>query len=610
MANSGIVTKSFFNNNYTLNFEWEIVSQSIPNKTSTISWELVLSTTSTAKINNTGNTNIKVNIDGQAHSSSGSIQIDYGSALVLASGTQTINHDESGAKTVSVSFSVNPPDWAEFIYDGASHTKVETMTGNGSAELPTITWAASILSAPNFTDEDSPTITYNNPLGSLVTSLQACISLTDSSSEIAFRDISKTGSSFTFNFTDADKAWMWSNLDNKLTSRTMYYRIKTVYNGQTFYSTPKVTTLSIINYAPVVEPLIWDENITTATLTGSISDNSEKFIKGYSDAYFNLRAVGQKGAGIEGQVIWNGNQYKYTQIGTLTDVATNEFKWSVTDTRGFKTDGYRIYPIEDRSFVEYVPLTCSINNSPLTAEGNLTVTVSGKFWNGYFGAKYNSLKLQYHYAIGGGAFTSSSLSTITPTVDENYNYSYSFTISGLDYKKQYRVYVTVKDELEQLDSSTIVVAAGEPLFDWSKTDFNFNIPVNFSAGFTQPVGALKQLWNGNFSMESSSNTITLSESILDQPNGIVLIFTPWDGSTANDGKLQSFFVSKKVVQVMPSKLHTFFLISGADFGTIGAKSLYIGETRISGYATNDDADTKNGITFDNNKFVLRYILGV
>lgn len=607
MANSGVITKSFFNNNYTLNFEWALESQSVPDKTSTISWWLKLSTTADSKINYSSNTSVKVTVDGQVYSLSTSLQTGYSTTLSLTSGTQIINHDESGAKTFSVSFSVNPQDFAEFVYDGASHTKVATMTGSGSGELPTITWAAQITNAPNFTDEDSPTITYVNPLGSLVTSLQACISLTGSDDEIAYRNIPITGSSYTFSFTTADKNWMWSKLDEGLTSVTMYYRIKTIYNGETIFSNPYVTKLSIINYKPKVEPLLWDENTTTAALTG----NDEKFIKGYSDVYFNLRTSGQKGAEIDSRSIWNGNQYKYTEIGTLTDVATNEFKWSVTDSRGYTTNGYKIYPIEDGSFVEYIPLTCSITNNPLTAEGYLTITLSGKFWNGYFGAKNNNLKMQYHYAEGGGQFTSSQLTQITPTVDDNYNYSYSFTISGLNYQKQYRLYVTVKDELEQIDSTTIVVAAGEPLFDWSKNDFNFNIPVNFSKGFTQPNSALKQLWNGNFQM-TGGQSVDLIENISSQANGIVLVFTPFDTSTnlANDEKLMSFFVSKKAVQVMPRKMHTFHLISGADFATIGAKSVYIADEKISGYATNDDTGTKNGITFANNKFVLRYVLGV
>jgi hypothetical protein len=57
-------------------------------------------------------------------------------------------------------------------------------------------------------------------------------------------------------------------------------------------------------------------------------------------------------------------------------------------------------------------------------------------------------------------------------------------------------------------------------------------------------------------------------------------------------------------------------MSGADFTTIGAKSLYIGHDsitgkgKVTGYATNDDKGTKNGITFDNTQFVLRWILGV
>ena len=107
-----------------------------------------------------------------------------------ASASFTFNnilHDTDGTKTVSWSWSC------------ATGTQVlGTVTDSGSRRLTDIPRNAVIVSAPNFNDEENPTITYNNPAGDIVSSLQACISLTGAAADIPYRDISKTGTSYTF----------------------------------------------------------------------------------------------------------------------------------------------------------------------------------------------------------------------------------------------------------------------------------------------------------------------------------------------------------------------------------------------------------------------------
>jgi hypothetical protein len=109
----------------------------------------------------------------------------------------------------------------------------------------------------------------------------------------------------------------------------------------------------------------------------------------------------------------------------------------------------------------------------------------------------------------------------------------------------------------------------------------------------------------------ASHTINLSEAISKQPTGIELVFSRYDYSTSTvlDDDFSHHFVSKKSVAMHINKGHSF-IMSDAFFRNVGAKYLIITDTVISGYASNVEVSTASGITFDNKKWVLRYVLGV
>ena len=106
---------------------------------------------------------------------------------------------------------------------------------------------AKVTSAPNFNDEQNPTINYSNPAGNRVSSLQACISWTGGA-DIAYRDISKTGSSYTFNFTSAERTAL-RNSCITANSRKVIFHVRTENGGNKYYSTIE-KTLSIVNANP------------------------------------------------------------------------------------------------------------------------------------------------------------------------------------------------------------------------------------------------------------------------------------------------------------------------------------------------------------------------
>lgn len=130
-----------------------------------------------------------------------------------------------------------------------------------------------------------------------------------------------------------------------------------------------------------------------------------------------------------------------------------------------------------------------------------------------------------------------------------------------------------------------------------------------TAGLTaRHYGVNKVLWSGAYFM-TAGHTINLSESVSAQPNGISLVFSCYSSGAAQNYWFCDFFVPKAVVASHNGSGHEFILGTNT-FGTVAGKYLYIHNDTITGADTNDDTGTASGISYKNNQFVLRYVIGV
>ena len=107
---------------------------------------------------------------------------------------------------------------------------------------------------------------------------------------------------------------------------------------------------------------------------------------------------------------------------------------------------------------------------------------------------------------------------------------------------------------------------------------------------------------------TAGDTANLKEAVSAQRHGIVLTFCAYNGTDDTNHSWQSFYVPKQLVAFSTSG-HTFTLSRGK-FAYTGTKYLYINDTSITGHDDNNLTGTSNGITYANNKFVLRYVFGV
>lgn len=315
MSLSGSITTGYWTSSdsgqtrgYTLSWT---ATQSIANNQSTISW--TLSTAGTYPYTVAERTlyvvlagNVLVNKTDRVMRGAGTV----------ASGSFTVGHDSSGNCSISGSI------------QAAVYTSSVNCTGSGNWSLNNIPRQANITSAPDFNDKQNPTITYSNPAGTAVTSLQACISLTGAKDDIAYRDISKTGTSYTFNLTE-DERNVLRNATPNSTSMTVTFFVITVIGGNTFYSTLKKTfTIS-------------EDAIPTATVTLSDDDGHfdkyGKYVQGQSRVNISISANGIYGSTIKSyKTTFDGKTFSDSDF--VTDVingsGTMELEVTVKDSRG------------------------------------------------------------------------------------------------------------------------------------------------------------------------------------------------------------------------------------------------------------------------------------
>lgn len=447
MALSGSVSTDSYQGRY-LKLSWE-ATQDIAKNTSTIKWTLKGAGTASSSWYKAGNFYVKIAGKVVYEKESG-YRITLYNGTEVASGSLTVSHGTDGKKEFSVSVK------------GGIYTYARNVSGSKSFTLDTIPRKATLASAPDFNDEGNPKITYSNLAGSSVTTLQACIAnSTGGTIYAAYRDITKTGTSYTFNLTDAERTALRKACTGK--SMKVRFYIKTIIAGTT-YTHYLEKTMSMTNAAPSISATVIDSNATTVALTG----NSAKFINGYSNAAYTITASGKKNATISSYKAENGSQSKTTASGAINKVTSGKFKFTTTDSRGYSNS-----TTLTKTLIDYFPVSCSIKITQMTVDGTFKLTITGQYFNGSFGDVSNAATVQYRITDGNGTY--GSWTTVTPSFGTN-TYTATKTFTGLDYQKEYNVQARITDKLSSKTSEERT-AVCNPVFDWSKSDFRIHTPL-------------------------------------------------------------------------------------------------------------------------------------
>lgn len=388
-----------------------------------------------------------------------------------------IGLDGRGSYEYSVSLSgVNyfaPTDGTTFQFNGEFDLYVPSLDGTYK-----------ILTAPNFSDEENPSITYNRPGRSLGSYLDYIINAAIVIDDVAVitRDNIGTSGSYTFVLTEEERALLRSKVTKGI-SKNVTFRLETVlsdyyYNQfvQSYYSDLE-KTLTLVDAYPQATLTVEDVDPKTLALTG----DKNVIVKYHSDAAYEINSTASKGAVITSEQVECGNKIGTTETGILENVESNIFTFGAVDNRNNGVAGTLT-----KGFVDYVKLTCQqkIEIDLSGAEGTgaaATVKIEGNYWRGNFGLTDNSLVVQIRHTQTDGSM--GDWVTLTDFVEVYYNgssYNLEFGISGLDYAEPYTFQCRAIDKLNTVETAQYTTRV-MPVFDWSGDDFSFNVPVNINS---------------------------------------------------------------------------------------------------------------------------------
>lgn len=221
---------------------------------------------------------------------------------------------------------------------------------------------------------------------------------------------------------------------------------------------------------PTVSGTVTDVNATTVNLTG----NAKTLIRYKSTAGCEIIATAKNSASISAQYV-NGVSIPSGTVEIQNSEAVS-FAFSATDSRGYSASA-----LVEPTVIPYIPLTINPTFRRVSPTSNIvTVEFYGNFFSGNFGASSNSLKVKYRYKEYGtetwSAYVTISASSINMPGDGTYNSNGALTLgSNFDYRKSYDLEIVAQDGsgtavLSDV-SSVAQVTRGEPVFDWSNTDF-------------------------------------------------------------------------------------------------------------------------------------------
>ena len=361
------------------------------------------------------------------------------------------------------------------------------------------------ITAVNFTDEENPSFTYSAINGYIadyhldnsgyyslrdeIIGLQAALSFDGITADIPFRDIAVDATSYVFDLTQEESEILRVKAQGS-PNVPIYYLTKVIREtgytnryGEVMVETQRMEfinaterVLTIVGCMPTLNPTVIDVNSDTIALTG----NPNIFVRYESQVEFSTGATASKHATIVSQSVQCGSKtVSNLYHGVISDIETGSFIFNATDSRGLHANQV---VISNTGMIEYIKPTISQEvEIELSGETGaiITVSVRGNYYNGTFGAVDNTLALYVRYASGKNELGDWVKLEGTPTLNGN-TYELTTEFSGLDYDSSYTFQCRAVDKLNTVETQSYTIKL-LPVFDWSETDFNFNVPVNIDA---------------------------------------------------------------------------------------------------------------------------------
>ena len=363
-----------------------------------------------------------------------------------------------------------------------SNSRATCDTGSFFINFERRTPDVSVLNFTNFTDIDNPVVSYSLGYTSGVT-LTAKVSIGNWWITRTI-DNPKTNGTYSFVMDAIETVTLYSETWNTNTATaTVTLTAKTAYGSSTATGSSIFTinggypqlapTYQIIETSSGGSSLIYGDNKITVNCNAT-------FLKGAEAGTFRIAC---------------GNKVSNESSATFTNVESNIITCTVTDSRG-NTSTKSITITE---FVDYIPLTCVVESTnPVENEdGSVTAkfNISGAIYTGQINGTANTLVLQYRITKNGVAATWITKPSDEITIIGN-KYSAVVTTS---FPKTDRILIDVKaqDNVKEVTTTSPTVTL-TPVFDWSGTDFNFNVPIYLNGKLIPLISESGTFTSGNY----------------------------------------------------------------------------------------------------------------
>lgn len=376
--------------------------------------------------------------------------------------TERVYHNSDGSKSISISARAN--GYAASYGPSNSSASSGDCTASGTISLDTIP-RASKVSATNADIGSTSTITVSR----YSTSFKHTVSFSCPGISDTVIESNSEASVIPWTVPDSIYATIPSA---KYATVTITCRTYSKDTGALIGKTTATmkATANEEECKPTVSGTVTDVNATTVSLTG----NAKTLIRYKSTASCKIVATAKNSASISAQYV-NGVSIPSGTVEIQNSEAVS-FAFSATDSRGYSASA-----LVEPTVIPYIPLTINPTFRRVSPTSNIiTVEFYGNFFSGNFGASSNALKVKYRYKEYGtetwSSYVTISASSINIPGDGTYNSNGAVTLgSNFDYRKSYDLEIVAQDGsgtsvLSEV-SSMAQVTRGEPVFDWSNTDF-------------------------------------------------------------------------------------------------------------------------------------------
>lgn len=593
MAASGTIQQAI-RTGYRLQIVWTVDSQSVANNTSTVTVKVQLvSTGSSYTINSSASKSGSLTINGTKYTFNFTASLSGNQTKTLFTKPVTISHASDGTKTCSFSATCG-------INVTLSGTYYGNVTASGNGVFNTIARASEISSVTG-----SVSVNGSN---------EVTVNISRKSSSFKHTVVFSFGSySKTTSSVDTSTSYAipesWLNAIPKATSGTAKVTV-TTYSGSTKIGSAVSKNFTVTvpaDVVPTFSSVAVNDTTTNQTTFGNM-------VQGKSKPKFTITAAGAFGSTITAyKTVFEGKTYTgaapttaaITGSGLVTATIT------ITDSRGRTaktTKQWTVVPYAAPKIISFQGFRCLADGTE-NYEGKYlaaSVNFSVSSVNSKNAASY-TIEYKLATATAWTVLLEGSVYALNQTI---------ISASGfMSIDASYDIRLSVKDSFATIRSTFEIPTAFTLLdFNASGRGLAFGKVSELAEGieFALPLYSShpgKLLWSGTWYM-TAGHTAELSEKISQQLYGIVIVFSRIGDGVAQNDNFASFFVPKTIIEKHPGLGMNFFM-SHSSFEYCGAKYLYISDQQIKGHANNSLTGTgATGIKFENNRFIMRYVIGV